>query len=192
MFKALILVRNFESSSETLDFGEFTVERIGLGFTKLRKDLSSTDVNQDDWILEKLYSRLPPGAPGSPVGGIPIDIEDLLLLLRLFRPGDVSFIKQAIIPPSGNVLVQFPYRAMNDLNNYSLSRFEIEPEECRVGKVFADQLRQTQSWKSNWFTTARRFFLSGGAKEFNPRWDDLDRIADYATTLSLAAVEFLS
>jgi hypothetical protein len=188
MFKALILVRNFESSSETLDFGEFTVERIGFRFTKLREDLSSADVNQDDWILEKLYSTLPPGAPGSPVGGIPTDIEDLLLLLRLFRPGDVSFTKQAIIPPSGNVIVQFPYRAMNDLNSYSLSRFRIEPEECKAWKAFADRLRQSQSWKSNWFTTARRFFLSGGAKEFNPKWDDVDRIADYATALEATLV----
>ena len=188
MFKALILVRNIKSRSETLDFGEFTVERIGFRFTKLREDLSSLDANQDDWILEKQYSTLPPGPPGSPVGGIPMDIEDLLLLLRFFRPGDISFIRQAVIPPSGSVLVQFPYRAMNDLNSYSFSRFEIESEECEAWRVFADRLRQSQSWRSNWFATARRFFLSGGAKEFKPNWDDVDRIADYATALEATLV----
>ena len=188
MFKALILVRNFESTAEGLDFGEFTVQRIGLRFKKLREDFSSIDVNQDDWLLEKSYSQLPLGLPGSPVGGIPNDVEDVLLLLRLFKAGDVSFIKQVIIPPTGNALVQFPYRAMNDLNSYSLSRFEVATEECKAWRAFADQIRQSQSWRSDWFATARRFFLSGGAKEFNPQWDDVDRIADYATALEATLV----
>jgi hypothetical protein len=188
MFTALILVRNFRSTAESLDFGEFTVQRIGLRFQKLREDFSSIDVNQDDWLLEKSYSKLPPGPPGSPVGSIPNDIEDVLLLLRLFKPGDISFIKRAIIPPNGNILVQFPYRAMNDLNSYSLSEFEVAPQECEAWRTFADRIRQSQSWKSDWFATARRFFLSGGAKEFNPQWDDVDRIADYATVLEATLV----
>jgi len=35
---------------------------------------------------------------------------------------------------------------------------------------------------------ARRFFLYGGAKEFNPLWDEVDRIVDYATMLEAAIV----
>ena len=185
MFKALIVVRNFGSNTSAVDFREFSVEQIGSKFTKLREDLSSLDVNPDDWILEKHYLAPPPGPPGSPAGGIPNDIEDVLLLLRLFRPGDISFTKQAVILPSGHVLVQFPYRAMNDLNSYSNWRFRIESSEW---ETFADHLRQSQSWKSTWFATAKRFFLSGGAKEFNPNWDDVDRIADYATALEASLV----
>lgn len=188
MFKALVLVRNFESKSSAINFGEFAVEQVGSKFTKLREDLSSADVNQDDWILEKLYSAPPPGPPGSPVGGIPNDLEDLLLLLRLFKPGDISFVKQAVTLPSGRVLVQFPYRAMNDLNSYSNSRFQIESAECQAWKASADLIRRSQSWRSAWFATAKRFFLSGGAKEFNPEWDDVDRIVDYATALEATLV----
>ena len=99
-----------------------------------------------------------------------------------------SFIKQAIIPTSGNTLVQFPYRAMNDLNSYSTLRFEVEPEECESWKAFADGIRESQSWSSDWFATARRFFLCGGAKEFNPKWEDVDRIVDYATALESTLV----
>src|ERR1700729_365797 len=119
MFKAFVLVRNLESRAERLDFGEFTINRVGLRFKELREVLSSLDVNQDDWILEKSYTQLPLGPPGSPVGGIPNDIEDTLLLLRLYKPGDIAFIRQAVIQPSGNSLVQFQYRAMNDLNSYA-------------------------------------------------------------------------
>jgi hypothetical protein len=188
MFKAFILVRNIESTVEGLDFGEFTLKLVGLRFRELREVLSSVDVNPDDWILEKSYTILPLGPPGSPVGGIPNDIEDILLLLRLYKPGDISFIKQAIIPPSGNTLVQFPYRAMNDLNSYSTLRFEVRAEECESWKGFADGVRESRSWNSDWFAAARRFFLSGGAKQFNPKWDDVDRILDYATALESTLV----
>jgi hypothetical protein len=188
MFKALVLVRNLASSAEHLDFGEFIIDQVGLRFNELREVFSSIDVNRDDWILEKPYTLLPLGPPGSPVGGIPNDIEDILLLLRLYKTGDISFIKQAIVPPSGNTLVQFPYRAMNDLNSYSLLRFEIETSECEAWNVFADRIRKSQSWGSDWFAAARRFFLCGGAKQFNPKWDDVDRIVDYATALESTLV----
>jgi hypothetical protein len=188
MFKAYVLARNLESSARDLNFGEFTIKRIGLRFTELREVFSSVDVNQDDWILEKSYTLLPLGPPGSPVGSIPNDIEDILLLLRLYKPGDISFIKQAIIPPSGNTLVQFPYRAMNDLNSYSTLRFEATSEECESWKAFAVSIRESRSWSSDWFAAARRFFLSGGAKQFNPKWDDVDRIVDYATALESTLV----
>ena len=117
MFKAFVLVRNIESGGERFDFGEFTIDRVGLRFEELREVFSSVDVNQDDWVLEKSYTHLPPGPPGSPVGGIPNDIENVLLLLRLYKAGDIAFIKQAIVLPSGNAQVQFPYRAINDLNS---------------------------------------------------------------------------
>jgi hypothetical protein len=176
VFKAFVLVRNLESGAEGLDFGEFKIDLVGLRFKELREVFSSVDVNQDDWIFEKSYTQLPLGPPGSPVGGIPNDIEDILFLLRLYKVGDISFIKQAIIPPSGNTLVQFPYRAMNDLNSYSPLRFEVEAEECQSWKAFADGIRESQSWSSDWFAAARRFFLCGGAKQFNPKWDDVDLI----------------
>ncbi len=188
MFKAFVLVRNLNSHAESLGFGEFTINRVGLRFKELREVFSSVDVNQDDWIFEKSYAQLPLGPPGSPVGSIPNDIEDTLLLLRLYKVGDISFIKLAIVPPSGNTIVQFPYRAMNDLNSYSPLRFNVESEDCQSWKAFADGIRESQSWKSGWFAVARRFFLYGGAKEFNPKWDDVDRILDYATALESTLV----
>jgi hypothetical protein len=188
MFKALVLVRNLESRTEGLDFGEFRISLVGLRFKELRDVFSSVDVSQRDWIFEKSYAQSPLGPPGSPVGGIPNDIEDILLLLRLYKSGDLSFIRQAIILPTGNALVQFPYRAMNDLNSYSLLRFEVQSEECQLWGAFAEGVRASQSWSSDWFAAARRFFLSGGAKQFNPEWDDVDRIVDYATALESTLV----
>src|SRR4051812_17421140 len=75
MFNAFVLIRNLESAAERLDFGEFTIGRVGNQFKELRELFSSADVNRDDWILDKSYTVPPPGPPGSPVGGIPNDIE---------------------------------------------------------------------------------------------------------------------
>lgn len=188
MFEAFALVRNLESRADRLDFGEFSISPVGLRFKELRDLFSSFDVNQDDWILEKIFTHLPPGPLGSAVGGIPNDIEDILLLLRLYKAGDIVFAKLAIIQPSGRSSVQFPYKVINDLNSYSALRFEIEPEECQQWQAFADAIRRSPSWNSDWFAIARRSFLTGGAKEFNPRWDDVDRILDYATALESTLV----
>jgi hypothetical protein len=79
---------------------------------------------------------------------------------------------------------------MNDLNSYSSPEFQfkVESEECESWKAFADAIRQSQSWSSDWFAAARRFFLTGGAKPFNPESDDMDRIVDYATALEATLV----
>jgi hypothetical protein len=85
---AYVLVRNLQSSATCLDFGEFIVSRVGLRFTELRQFFSAVDVEAKDWILEKAY-----GPMDSPIERIPIDIEEILLLLRLFHTGELAFIK---------------------------------------------------------------------------------------------------
>jgi hypothetical protein len=188
MYKAHVLIRNIESGAEGLDFGEFTINPVRRRYNELRDVFSSRDVNEGDWIFEKSYAQLPPGPSGSLVGGIPNDIEDILLLLRLYKFGDVSFIKLAIIQPSGNILIQLPDRAMNDVNSYSSLRFSMESTECELWKAFAGDIRKSQSWSSGWFAATRRFFLCGGAKQFNPEREDVDRILDYATALESTLV----
>jgi hypothetical protein len=46
-----------------------------------------------------------------------------------------------------------------------------------------DAARSSPAWKAAWFLIARRFFLYGGNKEFNPKIGEVDRIVDYVTAL---------
>jgi hypothetical protein len=178
VFKAFVLVRNLKSGAQVLDFGDFTISVVGPRFNEFREVFSSRDVDPGDWTLEKSYAQLP------------TDIEDTLLLLRLYKVGDISFIKQAIIDPAGDIFTPAPYRAMNDVNSYSSRelQFEVQPGESRSWKAFADGIRGCPSWTSDWFAAARRFFLTGGAKIFDPNGDDVDRIVDYATALESTLV----
>jgi hypothetical protein len=202
-FTASVLVRNVQLfptyvanqfvttiRQEIVDFGEFTIREIDWrGLPDAQKLFPSDDACIGDYLLEKTYPT-PPSVPHlSPhnVGGIPEDIEDVLLLLRLFRPGEVAFVKLAITKPDGNVVRQFPYRMINALNSYS------DPTELRETardewRSFADELRSSQSWPAPWFSVARRFFLYGGSKEFNPRNREVDRIVDYVTALEAALI----
>lgn len=191
MRKAVVLTRNLQSNAEQLDFGAFSISRVGFRFEELRQLFSSDDVFQDDWVFEKTYNELPPASTQSParVGGIPNEIEDTLLLLRLYKVGDIAFVRQAIfLPNQDKPLIQYPYGAINNLNSDSVLVSEFEQEDCEPWTKFANGLLASQSWGSDWFTVARRFFLYGGAKEFNPRWDEVDRIVDYATALEAAVV----
>lgn len=188
MYKAFTLVRNVESSVENLDFGDFAIRRIGPRFEEFRSLFLSLDVDPPDWILEKFYLQSPPGFPGDPIKGIKSDTENILVLLRLYRTGEITFIKQAIVVPTGDANVQRPYQAMNDLNGSSDSPFQLEPDECGRWKAFANDILQSQSWGSDWFGQARRFFLYGAAKRFDPDENDLDRIVDYTTALESTLV----
>jgi hypothetical protein len=106
----------------------------------------------------------------------------------LYWVGDIAFVKQAIFLPDGRKLIQAPYSVINNLNSNSVLPYEFSQEQCESWKAFADDLRASRSWNSDWFSVARRFFLYGGAKEFSPTWGDVDRIVDYTTALEAAVV----
>ena len=84
MCEVFVLVRNVQSSAEPLDFGEFTIGKVDSRYDEFRKLFGSEDVSREDWILEKRCT----GRTES----VFKDLEDILLLLRLFRPGDIAFV----------------------------------------------------------------------------------------------------
>jgi hypothetical protein len=78
----------------------------------------------DDWIYESSYNNIDHRS----LHKIPIDVENTLLLLRLFKVGDLSFIKHCIKEPDDNMLRQFPYRVMSDIHPFR--EYEIQNYEC--------------------------------------------------------------
>jgi hypothetical protein len=185
--KALVLIRNFQSNAERLDFGDFTISKVASHSEHFQNVFLFRDVQPDDWLLEKPYAEMPPGLDGSTVGGVPDDIEDLLLLFRLYKHGEIAFIRLAVDNPKAGIIVQ-TYRAMNDLNSNALPKYDLQAEEYATWKTFVNDLQQRQAWTSDWFGMARRFFLLGGAKQFNPIRNDIDRMVDYATALEAVLV----
>lgn len=168
----------------------------GARFQEACQIFPRTRVSIGDWVYEKHYSSLPP-APGpapSGLGGIPEDTEDSLLLLRLFKSGDISFAQVSVRGANGSLYTQYPYRVISDIP--TVFPYGLRQGECPEWDVFADEVKSRPGWNSSWFMVARRYFLYGGAKQFNCyverqsgiEINEVDRIVDYMIALEAALV----
>jgi hypothetical protein len=185
-----ILVKHLDSDYgvQTITIGEWRFERIdqihGRALLATARTLFPVaDLQFGDWILRRSDEVPPPSRTGrdpGTIGDIPFLAEDLLLALRLLRPGDISFAAQTYEWPDQPLGRQQPYRyfaAIDSIHPYRLR----QADESAVQHMLA--LLRTPPALSPWFTVAKRFFLYGGAKEFNPGQYEIDRIADYCIAL---------
>jgi hypothetical protein len=187
---ARVLVRNFESDTTRLQFAYFSIEAIGTV-----RDLDAArrffpEAMRDEWLLVRNYDAIPSAPEAwSGLGAIPNDVEDLLLLLRLYRPGDLAFVGFHVATPTTSSR-QYPYRAISNLvSSHSTRPFRLNQVECASWEQFEAPLRMSPQWSSAWFEVCRRFLLYAGGKEFNPNFQgDVDRVIDYMTALEAAIV----
>jgi hypothetical protein len=150
------------------------------------------DATRDECLIERDYESIPPSPEPEDYGdfgGIPWDAEDLLFLLRLFRPGDLAFVSLSMQRPHRPPQKLYPYRVISDANRNSTRPFRIDRSDVPSWEVFAISVKSSPAWKSAWFNVARRWFLYGGAKEFNPNCEsEVDRVADYVAALEAILV----
>ena len=185
MINSFVLVKKIRSTSEELQFADFKLWKIGSNHNndlkKAQRLFSKAWPLYEDYVYEKTYDDDDNGREIAP-----FDIEDTLLLMRLFKTGDLFFVNPCIEEPNGDLSSQVPYPAM--VYTSTTNRYKIESEECTTFDFFASEILSLPNWSSVWFKTARRFFLYGGGKEYNPRHDLVDRIVDYITALEAILV----
>ena len=188
MYTAYALVKFIDSNDSELRFRDFRIRR--LSSTGDREDAQAlfpgASIYGTEWLYERTYQDSEVAKDAYGFGRIPGDLEGTLLLLRLFRPGDIIFTRHSIREPSGELSIQFPQRIGADITTSSFFRFS--QAECDSWDKFNAELTASQSWPSQWFATARKFFLYGGAKEFNPEWNEVDRVVDYMIALEATLV----
>jgi hypothetical protein len=179
MRNSFALVKKLNSNSEELIFKYFRLSKIrngdSCGLREAQRLFPKTWVSYGDWIYRRQYDD------AVDLDKIFFDVEDALLLLRLFKTGDLFFVQPCIEKPGGNLSCQLPYPAM--VSTTTTQRYKFDIEKCTVFDAFASEILSQKNWSSNWFKIARRFFLFGGGKECNPTNNQLDRIVDYMTVL---------
>jgi len=194
-----VLVRNFSSDTNQVQFSKFEIEsmRDSNKWDAARKYIP--EVMRNEWVLTREYDVIPPAYEAwSGFGAIPNDIEDTLLLLRLYKPGDLAFAAVIFTTPETNSLArQCPYRVNSNLvSNHSLRPYTLNQAETADWEKFEAGLRASPAWESSWFKICRRCFLYGGSQEFNPNFEfDIDRVIDYTSSLEAALIpehDFLS
>lgn len=184
MRTSFALVKKLYSSSDELIFKNFQLSKIGRGdnsaFREAQRLFSKTWPFYGDWIYKRQYED------SEDLERIPFDVEDTLLLLRLYKTGDIFFVQPCVEESDGNLSCQLPYPVM--VYTTSTAKYEINLEECPDFDAFASEMVLQKNWSSSWFKIARRFFLYGGGKEYNPAHDQIDRVVDYMTALEATLV----
>lgn len=188
MYTAYGLIKYINSNDSELRFRNFRIWRIdSVGDrSTAQAQFPGSRIYGSEWVYERNYqaSEVARGSYG--FGRIPNDLQDTLLLLRLFRPGDVVVTRHSVREPTGKLSTQYPQRISADITTSSF--FKFSQAECDSWDAFASELTVCESWRSQWFGTARRFFLYGGAKEFNAQWGEVDRVVDYMVALEATLV----
>jgi hypothetical protein len=194
-YSANILITNFHSDAETLQFQHFSIHKVTYrNWEQAKQKFPGCQVyhNGAHYYIQRNYEEVPP-RPNDYVGlgGIPYESEDLMLSLRLFKPENISFIWHVIQTPNGP-LRQYPYpQVFSEL--HSLPHYTLKAEECASFDTFFTDAPTWPGWKSAWFNVSHRYFLWGSSKEFNigrehiEDWE-LERILDYYTALEAAIV----
>jgi len=186
MYLSFALVKNLRSSASELVFSNFTLRTIQQGdsdvLRRAQKLFPGGHVSYGDWIYERRYD----GIADDQLEKIPVDTEEILLLLRLYKVGDLVFLQPCIQKSDDHLLSQLPYRVMSYIP--PTHRFEMGAEECPLFDEFAADIMSRENWSSTWFQITRRFFLLGGSTEFNPRLTYFDRVVDYMISLEATLV----
>ena len=191
-YTAYILIQNVELKSSKLLFDKFSIRRIDNSNWEQLKDIFKLNAVKKvgQCFIERRYDKLarPPkdSIDDSGLGRIPYDSEDLMVLMRLFKGGDIVFVAQAFRTPISDTLSQYPYpRAFSSYR--SSFHYKMSEVEIPLFNEFFKEVRKWPGWNSSWFKIARRYFLWGGSKEFRPGRDN-ERILDYMIALEASYV----
>src|SRR6266851_2739208 len=195
MYSVNILITNFASNIETLSFQNFSIQKVTFrNWEQVKQRFPGYQLfhNDTQHYIQRDYSTiLPHPADQVGLGSIPFDSEDLMLLLRLFKSGDICFLGQVVHTPEGprnqyrypQVFSGFPYSSL----------YTLKAEESASFDAFCADALTWPGWQSVWFKVSRRCFLWGSSKEFNvtrERIEDweLERTLDFCTALEAAIV----
>lgn len=184
MINSYVLVKKFRSTSEELYFADFKLWKIGSSYDNDLKEAQRLFTKAwplyEDYVYEKTYADDEDGERAFD------DIEDTLLLMRLFKTGDLFFVSPCKEEENGGLASQLPYPVM--VYTHTTNLYKFEADECAKFDSFASEILSLPNWSSKWFKIARRFFLYGGGKACNPRHGLLDRIVDYISVLETILV----
>ena len=183
MYVSYALARNIKSDDEELRFSNFTLWCVTPKSLRTRvPEPLRNNARLYNWVYERPYDvAVSPSEETAFFGSVYRDFEDTLFLLRLFRVGDLVFFAHGLQQPDGQLLRKYPERVISDY--VSTSYYEINQADAATWDTFAKSVASSAAWSSMWFGIARRFFLYGGSKEFNPDWNQIDRIVDYMIAL---------
>lgn len=159
MVTSYVLIKKIRSTSEELSFTNFKLWKIGAtsdnDLEKAQRIFPKAWPSYEDYVYEKTY------VDDNGRERAPSEIEDTLLLMRLFKTGDLFFVSHCL-EEKDNLANQLPNPIM--VYTPTTNLYNIEAKECAKFNLFASDILSLPNWSSEWFKIARRFFLYGGGE----------------------------
>src|ERR1700733_4869465 len=136
---ARVLLRNFDSDVRNLRFSDFSIEYLHQanrrGLERAQQFIPESLFGES--MLERNYADIPfMEEAWSGFGAIPSQVEDLLLCLRLYRPGDLAFVSLSIQKADSQPCKQYPYRVISNLVNVSTRPFAFNQADIKPWEEF--------------------------------------------------------
>jgi len=190
-YTVYILTQNIETKEKKLGCRQFSITEVDQdNLTEYRDLFGNLPVYKGEHVIERRHETVPELHDNvddfAGLDRIARDSEDFMLLLRLFRAGDIVFVGQVIMTPEDGLASQVPYPMC--FSNYpSAFTYQILEGELSQFDVLFSEARKWHGWGSSWFGVARNYFLWGGSKWFHPERAN-ERVLDYMIALEAALV----
>lgn len=179
-FRVCISVNNFKTEDKELDFGDFKLISVGQGpqAAEWKRRLGCKVVPRNILIKEFPNYRVRDDDI-SGFDGIRDSIQDLLLVFRLFKVGDIMF---------GDFLIEDIEGNDSWYNKYSLAKrsffkYDFGQDEIESFNNFRDNITNKDGYRNKFYKFSLNHFMSGVDKRFSYKIENLERIVDYVVAL---------
>lgn len=185
---AYILIDNFKSSLPILAFKQFNIIKIDNSNIEDYRDIVYyAHVLLGQYVIEVPHCGKTPISDQASLNSNEclendtLNSEDLLLLLRLYKEGDLIFIAHQKTNENESI-VMLPYPMVFAHPFPPFTYYCLDMADIPKLNMFFAEVPTWQGWKSPWFNIAKHYFLWGGSKEFIPGCNN-ERILDYMIVL---------
>ncbi len=186
VYTVVAQLRNFFSASELVPFEEFQIRSHAFADCEVGKLFGPNNITFEDCFYVRSYHEKSWIAPQHRDHMIR-DVEDAILLLRLFRRGELGVVSIVVTSDDGegpSKLCWNPSMSPDD----AYPDYEFGQSDVEEWKAFSAPIRSGQGWNSAWFGTARRFFAYGAAIPVEEHWGHADRYVYYSIALEAPLV----
>lgn len=174
------LVRNLKTEDKELDFGDFKIVSVQQGpeAAKWRKKLECKEVPRVILIKEfRNYEMDDEDVSG--FDKIIQSVDQLLLILRLFKSGDVMFCDHMI----EDLVSKERALSLYTLGKPSFFNYDFGQDEITNFNDFRKLITNKPGFNNPFYRFALDHFMTGVNKGFRYKIKELERIVDYITAL---------
>ncbi len=179
-FRVVWQIDNFKMDRTRLDFGDFSIMKIESGpEAKKWKDILSSDHLPEHILLKDYFNFVPSEKDVSGFDDIMNDMQDLLLVFRLFQEGDLFFNNLTVVEKEGNNKFNAKYK----MDDCSVFKYSFQNNSLQDFIKFRKSLMPKITHRSRYIKYFLEKYMVGLNTGFYFYVHELNRIVDHVIAL---------